>query len=280
MKMHQLLAWLSTRIGKPPGWERVVRRLASPESCAALGELCMVREDIAVFANPGVLIGWHIAFFGTYEPELRSIFRSVLKPGGIAVDVGANIGWHTLLMASLVGPEGRVLAAEVNPSVRERLQANVQLNQFSQIVILPYAIANTKGTLPFWAPSADDPNSGNGFVERDAQIREGLIEVEARPLDELISDAGLEQVNLLKVDVEGFEWPVFEGAESTIVDFRPHVVFEYDSAYAARGGGSVALLAKFFQRHRYRLFTVGRSWSEPLSERTWPSCANIWAIPQ
>src|SRR5689334_14765239 len=125
----EVLAWIGNRIGKPPGWERAVRLVTSPEKCR-IRELCVVREGVAFLAQPSVPLGWHVAFFGTYEPELREIMRAVLPKGGVAIDVGANVGWHTLLMASLVGDKGRVLAAEANPSVRSRLRDNLHLNRF------------------------------------------------------------------------------------------------------------------------------------------------------
>ncbi len=69
---------------------------------------------------------WHIGFFRSYEPELRDIIRIVLPPGGVAIDVGANVGWHTRLMAKLLGPHGRVLAMKPNRSVREHLLRNIR----------------------------------------------------------------------------------------------------------------------------------------------------------
>jgi Methyltransferase FkbM domain len=148
------------------------------------------------------------------------------------------------------------------------------------VEIVPYALADAEGTLPFHGPDADDPDSGNGHVVRDgAEPRPGIIPVEARRLDSMVSAAGIERLDLIKIDVEGFEWPVLQGAEQTIANFRPHIVFEYDAAYAPRGGGSAPALADFFRRHGYRLFAVRRTWAEPVREDSWPDCANIWAAP-
>jgi len=145
----QPLAWLGNRIGKPPGFERIVRRFASPEKCDGLPEMCLVREGFVFLARPAVPVDWNITFFGTYEPEIRMIFRAVLPAGGAALDIGANVGWHTLLMASLVGSNGRVLAAEANPAVRQRLLENLSLNRFKQAEVLPCAIADKEETMEF-----------------------------------------------------------------------------------------------------------------------------------
>jgi FkbM family methyltransferase len=239
-----------------------------------------VRDGAIFVAQPGVALGWHVALFGNYEPELREIFRTVLPAGGVAVDVGANVGWHTLLMARLVGEGGRVLAAEANPSVRARLQEHLHLNRIRQVEVVAYALADTEGTVAFHAPEADDPGAGNGHVLSAVDgVDRGIIRVETRTLDTVCTAAQVERLDLIKIDVEGFEWPVVKGAEQTIARFRPHIVFEYIGEYAGRGGGTPEALGDFFQRHRYRLFAIGRNGAEAVQPQRWPSAANIWAVP-
>ena len=279
-KSIKFLSWIGSGIGKPPGWERVVRMFVSPEKCRGIGELCMVRDGVVFQAQPWVPIGWHVALFGTYEPELRAIFQAVLPTGGVALDIGANVGWHTLLMASLVGDDGRVLAAEANPSVRVHLHNNLKLNRFGQVEVIPYAIADAEGTVEFYGPDADDADSGNGHVVTDGVERErGIIRVETRRLDTIVYTTQIERLDLIKIDVEGFEWPVLQGGENTIVKFRPHIIFEYDAAYSSRGKGDLRAMAEFFRTHRYRLFAIGRTWAEAVDLENWPDCANIWATP-
>jgi FkbM family methyltransferase len=231
-------------------------------------------------AQPNVPIGWYVTFFGTYEPELRKVCKAILQPGAVALDIGANVGWHTLLMARLVGDGGRVLAAEANPSVRNRLRENLQLNRFQQAEIIPFAIADAEGTLEFYGPAADDPESGNGHVlGTKAQDSGPMIRVEARRLDTIISETRLDRIDLIKIDVEGFEWPVLQGGAISIAEFRPHIVFEYNAEYSGRGGGSAELFQEFFDRHNYRLFALEREWAKAVKPDHWPSLADVWAIP-
>jgi len=277
-KRVELLAWLGGRIGKPPGFERVARRLVPLERCAAMPEICLVRDGSVFVTRPGVPVGWHVAFFGSYEPELRDVMRVIVPPGGVAIDVGANVGWHTLLLARLVGGAGRVLAVEANPSVREQLAQNIGLNRLAQVEIIPCAAAAAEGSLRFAGPAADDPGAGNGHVVKEEAAAAGVISVPARPLDAVVAERRLERLDFIKIDVEGFEWPVLQGAEQTIAKHRPNIIFEFDSAYVARGDGSAALLAEFLARHRYRLFSIGRNWAERVELVTWPDCANILAL--
>jgi FkbM family methyltransferase len=276
----QLLAWLGNRFGKPPGFERIVRWFASPEKCSHLPELCLVRDGLIFLARPGVQVDWHVLFFGSYEPEARNIFRTVLPLGGVAVDVGANVGWHTLLMASLVGAGGRVLAIEPNPDLRRRLHNHLCLNHFSQAEIIPCAAADTERMTDFYAPAAKDLDSGNGHVvEAGHAENASTIRVETRRMDAIASAAGVERLDLIKIDVEGFEWPVLRGGENTIAKFRPHIVFEYNAESASRGGGTPELISKFFRTHRYRLFSIGQTWAAEIEGDEWPRSGDIWAVP-
>jgi FkbM family methyltransferase len=242
--------------------------------------MCLVREGLIFIARPGVQVDWHVLFFGTYEPEVRRIFRTVLPPGGVALDVGANVGWHTLLMASLVGASGRVLAIEPNPALRHRLHDHLCLNHFSQAEIIPCAAADTERMMDFYAPAANDLDSGNGHVvEVGPAEHGGIIRVETRRMDAIVSAAGIERLDLIKIDVEGFEWRALRGGESTIAKFRPHIVFEYNAESASRGGGTPELISKFFRTHRYRLFAIGQTGADEIEGDQWPRSGDIWAVP-
>jgi FkbM family methyltransferase len=239
-----------------------------------------VRDDLLFLAQPAVPIGWYVTFFGTYEPELRRVCKTILQPGAVVLDIGANVGWHTLLMARLVGDGGRVLAAEPNPSVRTRLRENLDLNRFRHVEVVPYAIADAEGTPEFYGPAADDPQSGNGYVVgTKAQEGGAMIHVEARRLDTIVSAARLDRIDLIKIDVEGFEWPVLQGGVDSVAKFRPHIIFEYNAEYAGRGGGSPELFQDFFNRYNYRLFALEREWARAIALGNWPSLADVWAIP-
>ncbi|MCC6212798.1 MAG: FkbM family methyltransferase [Burkholderiales bacterium] len=279
-KAFELLSWICTRTGKAPGFERIMRRLLPPERCASLGEICVIRDGMAFLTRPEVPLGWHVALFGTYEPELRDIVRAILPTGGVAVDVGANVGWHTLLMAQLVGAQGRVFAAEPNPSVRQSLTENLRINRFQQAEVIPFALANAEGAVDFYGPAADDPRSGDGHLVAGTWPGEAsTMSVQTRRLDSMLAVSGIRRLDLMKIDVEGFEWPVLQGAEQSIAAYRPHVIFEFDKEYAPRGAGTPGQLRDFFSRHRYDLFAIRCGRAEKLGPDRWPDCADIWAVP-
>lgn len=278
-KTFRILAWIGKRIHKPRGWERVVRLFAAPEKCRGMQDIRGVRDGVIFIAQPAVPLGWHVALFGTYEPHLRDVLRGVLPVGGIAVDVGANVGWHTLLMARLVGDGGRVFAAEPNPSVRQRLEEHLKLNGFRQVGVVPYALADSDGTVEFYGPQADDAGSGDGHIVAATASKPAIIRVETRRLDGIFSATKAQRLDMIKIDVEGFEWPVLKGAEQTVAKFRPHIIFEYLAEYASRAGGTPQVFEAYFRKHRYRLFTIGRGGSRAMEPGRWPQAADIWAVP-
>jgi FkbM family methyltransferase len=274
-----ILSRIGNWVGKPPGFERVMHFLVPPEKCASLPEECVLREGSLFVTRLHLPIEWHIRLFGSYEPELREIMRTVLAPQAVAIDVGANTGWHTLLMARLVGPHGRVLAIEPNPSVRENLARNTRLNQLTQVEIIGCAFGETPGTLDFLALDANDSASASAHVVWTDNARSGAIRVDASTLDGVAAERQLSRIDLIKIDAEGYEWPILQGAEKSIARFHPPIVFEFDETYAVRGKETPALLCAFFRRYGYRLFSVGRKCVELIDERSWPQNANIFAKP-
>ncbi len=276
------LAGIGSWIGKPRGWERVVRLIAPPERCRELGELVVEREGFVFRVQPGTPLGWNVLLFGTYEPELRSVFRSVLPEGGVAIDVGANIGWHTLLLARLVGTDGMVFGAEPNPSVRDRLESNIVLNRVANITVWPFAMGSSPGRSSFFGPEATDGAPGSGHLiaaATPAAPASGVLEVETRCLDAVVAELGISRLDLLKIDVEGFELSVLRGAEASIAKFRPQIIFEFNREYVARGEASVERFEAFFARQRYRLSALGRGGARPIESGAWPDCTDVWAVP-
>jgi len=224
-------------IGKPPGWERVVRALAPPMRFANSGVRASQQPDGYMFpVDRGTLLGWSVHFFGTYEPEVQTEIRRHLTPGGIAIDVGANVGWHTLLMAARAGSTGRVYAFEPNDSTRRRLVSAVEANDLAHVTVDGRAVADLVGASGFQAPLAGHVWDGTGRLIA-APAREAAA-IECTTLDAFVAERHIERLALVKIDVEGWELSVLRGARHVLSALRPVVVFEYDPAYVSRSGGA------------------------------------------
>jgi FkbM family methyltransferase len=136
--------------------------------------------------------------------EALSFFHDYLKPGDVVVDVGANIGDTVLTAAARVGSSGRVIAIEPHPRTFAFLRENVALNHADNVQLLNVAVGAAPGTARFSDDRRDDMN----------RIGDGGLEVAVETLDHLVSSD--KPIALMKVDVEGYEKFVFEGAPSVL----------------------------------------------------------------
>jgi FkbM family methyltransferase len=263
--IDEALARIGQVIGKPPGWERVVRAIVPPQRYANAGLDLVRQSDGYVFPiDRGTLIGWSIHFFGAYEPEVRAEIRRRLRPGDTAIDVGANAGWHTLLMACRVGPGGRVVAVEPNPSSRERLEHAIAINRLTNVRVDARALADREGSRTFEAPPAGHVwdgtgrltgnDVGSGFSRIESSEKRSVVTVTT--IDALAAEHSLDRVTLIKIDVEGWEPAVLRGAATVLRTSRPALIFEYDPAYVERSGAGGDELVAWLRGFGYQLHVL------------------------
>lgn len=160
--------------------------------------------------------------FGYWEPHVLTYIFQQVKPGMVAVDVGANAGYQTIIMADRVGSAGKVYAFEPNPDTRLRLIRNLELNPelLSRVVVSEKGVGNKSDI--FYLSIDDRPEAfGNaGLIENSSNPEH--LKVEVVTLDEFIP----EEISFIKIDVEGMELEVLQGAIQKIKDNHPIIVFE------------------------------------------------------
>ncbi|MCP4359516.1 MAG: FkbM family methyltransferase [Chloroflexi bacterium] len=154
------------------------------------------------------LIQRYLYFFGMWEPNLTRFVRQRLTAGDVFVDVGANIGYFSLLASGLVGKQGRILAFEASPTIYELFLDNIVLNQCSNIVPHNIAAGDTIGTTPVFFSGEHNIGMTNTVQGLVGQFE---TEVALLPLDTMISDTMWKKVRIVKIDVEGAEFSVVKG---------------------------------------------------------------------
>ena len=170
-----------------------------------------VANGMKIFPDPADdVITPYLLVFGVWEPGLTSILRERLRPGQTFVDVGANVGYYTLLAAKLVGPTGRVIAFEPVPAEFELMRRGVEANGFRRGVELEQeALSNKRGALDLYLSPV---NKGNNSIVPTRG--ESHVSVPAITLDEDLG-AGT-HVDFIKMDIEGGEGFAFEGMQQTL----------------------------------------------------------------
>jgi len=169
-----------------------------------------------------------VRYEGTYEKQLSKVAAQLVSPGDTAVDVGANFGWYSVLLASEVGEEGRVFSFEPNIAIYPTLVKNIENNNYSGRVQLKQCGVGDKVSQEFL--SAGDLDSAVGYfdTQRKDNTADTLESVEIYPLDDLVADQ-IGEISLIKVDVEGFEPFVLQGAQKIFaVENPPAMLMEFN----------------------------------------------------
>ena len=160
---------------------------------------------------------------GAYEPELISLLKRTLKPGMNVLDIGANIGYFSVIAAALVGEHGQVHAFEPMPQNLIRLRKN--LEPFSWAMTHPYAVANVTGEVPI---HCSDKEAGWASIQdqHDLANLPCTSTVHAIRLDDWLQEHPADRIDFIKLDIEGSELDALLSARRTLSHFRPTIVAE------------------------------------------------------
>ena len=150
--------------------------------------------------------------FGVYEKAETLFFQSACRDGMTFLDVGANLGYYTALAARAVGPNGRVLAVEPDPDSFGYLEQTIAANAVGNVEAFPVAASDAPAILPLYIST--DNRGDNRLYASDEERPQ--VEVNARPLDALLREKKIETVDLIKIDVQGYEPKVIAGLRETI----------------------------------------------------------------
>lgn len=210
------------RVGEP--LEALVRNFLASREFADRGMLQAWQAEGVDLADYGAFkvfastedaaVGRHV-LAQVYEPEVQAVFRRYLRPGMVAIDVGANIGFFSMLAGALVGPEGGVLAVEPNPDNAALIERSRRASGFEHVKIAQMAAGRDIGLL------ALDTAFTNGTT---SALRDGARSVACAPLDLYLPSR---PVHFLKLDVEGAEGNVLAGAPRLLRTHRPIIVSEF-----------------------------------------------------
>lgn len=184
-----------------------------------------------------------------HEEGTERLLPAILTEGATFVDVGANLGYFTRIASRLVGPSGSVIAVEPAPAAYRLLRLNSA--DLENVTVVNKALAEKQGTANFYVRKKGDMSSLSEDSSADA------IVVEISTLDRVL--AGCRKVDLIKIDVEGFELGVIKGGLETIKKHRPIIYFEFIEEFAERLGFAFADFASVLVPLGYRLSWINNA---------------------
>ena len=174
-------------------------------------------------------------WLGTYELGLQNALGELVRPGMVAYDIGANIGYITLLLARLVGEDGAVYAFEALPTNLERLEANIALNQIdAKIVVVSSAVLDHSGDVEFLVSTSGGMGKAVGSAGRQNIEYNNRITLSAISVDDFVYSGGYPVPQLVKMDIEGGEVQALPGMRRLLLESRPLLMLELHGYDAAR----------------------------------------------
>jgi FkbM family methyltransferase len=213
-----------------------LRRRPATSWALRLADLVVSRGPVSIAEGPArnlLLSGEHLPLDhvqgfgivrGLLEASVQEALRRTVREGSVVYDAGANLGFFTLLAARLTGPRGRVEAFEPLPSSAAAVRANAALNGFAQVHVHQAALGRETGRGEFLAV-AEPSQSHLGDRGRHPDTRD-VLEVDVLALDDLVGSRGHPPPDVLKIDVEGSEIAVLEGARDVLRSHAPAIVCE------------------------------------------------------
>jgi FkbM family methyltransferase len=244
-------------------------------------------DDFRGTARFNCLLGEHmgsqIFFRGSYSGDQLRLLETLLGDDGVFIDVGANQGEFTIAAAN-VSRRGAVIAFEPVAEYRQRLLENIQLNGFNNVVVIPTALGENEESLPIYVSNKEfaDGTRHDGLATLFAtQDRSDLREVVVvRTMDKVLTELGVDRVNLIKLDIEGAEWTALRGAADTLERFRPLLMLEIGRQTCRAAGYEPEDFVEWLAGHHYRLERIlddGRT--RPLPRGKLDDYQNVLARP-
>ncbi len=226
-----------------------------------------------------------------YEPEIGYLIKSLITPGDVVLDIGANVGLHTVAFARAVGPQGHVYAFEPVPKMAERNSLNCALNGQDNVTLVPCALGEENSVIEMNINIADGGMEGTSSLLETVHVERRpeqymTQQVTVRRLDDFFGKmVGSERLDFVKMDTEGFEPMVLKGGMETLRRYRPAMIIEAHSTRLAKFGMTFQWYRETFPDYHilivYPLTPANPYFRlEPLTDEPPEICVNLLLLPR
>lgn len=257
MVCSMIINFRATRLG-----ERFFLNLLENAKALGFSGTCILPFGVRMHCHASDIIQRYLMVFGVWEPNISQVFKNALGPGDVAIDIGANIGYYTLLSSRLVGPEGKVFAMEASPSTFQALSRNIKQNGISNVEALHVAIDDgTRESIRIYFGDPDNSGIATVLAEEGRQVE---AEVFCASLDSLIPEEIIPKIRLIKIDVEGFEVPVVQGMTRILAKAsqRMQVLVEVAPERMKQGGYDAQKIFEIFRSQGFTAYTINNPYSD------------------
>jgi len=246
-----------TRAWHPKGTDWLLRKIYPPGHRRAVRTVLEYDDGLLIHIDTASFLEWYIFMYGAFRPRVSALLNRMLKPGQVAVDIGANIGMHTIIMANRVGPTGRVVVFEPDPHPLARLKRNLALNGVDWVDTVQAAVSARSETRTFYLHDESIGNYANAsLVAANVGKDTPSIEMKVVALDEWLAGNALPRLDVVKLLAQGEEWNALQGMKGAIARFRPKIFFLYEPSYWHRQDVELMDAVRFFRGFGYAVHGV------------------------
>jgi FkbM family methyltransferase len=239
----ELAAWAARRLPMPV--KRLLYRIPPLASFVRSGlnraaPVGLTQVEVAAGGLAGLRLWLDLQvekdyWLGTYEPELQATLSELGQPGMVAYDLGANIGYISLLLARRVGQAGKVYAFEALPTNLERLRLNLALNGLSEnVTVVPAAVVECERQVRFLVGPSGGMGKADGSAGRDEVAYSRSVDIGGLSLDDFVFEHGNPPPQVVKMDIEGGEVLALPGMIGVLEQSRPLLLLELHGPEAAQ----------------------------------------------
>jgi FkbM family methyltransferase len=210
--------------------------------------------------NTRDILQQYIYYFGVWEPNLTSFIRRRIAPGDTFIDVGANIGYFSLLDANLVGKSGRAVAIEPSPKLFAALCHNLARNHMQNVRAVNVAVSDRKGVSKLFKGTEYHSGLTTTIEKRGLKFE---CEIEAAPLNAILYPEEMQKARFIKIDVEGAEWAAVVGMGQILCSGRTdlEIMVEVDPKLLANQGKRPEDLVKIFSDAGFYPYSLENDYS-------------------
>jgi len=191
-------------------------------------DIITVNKKFKMSLDTSEYIQGHLFVFDCFEPDTILLIEQITKKGDVILDVGANIGYLSLVFAHSTGSGGKVYSFEPEQNNYNKLLKNISLNSYNNIESHKIAFSNKETKIKLFK-SKDNNLGSHSLIYNPDVLDEEFEFVDTITCDKFITDNNIMQVDIIKIDVEGAEYEVLQGMTNTLELFRPLIIMEINN---------------------------------------------------
>ncbi len=239
-------------------FENVLNETNFQEFCKR-GQIARLKTDVLMELDISDVDQRKLFFFEITEPEITNLFKKRLQKGDVFIDIGANVGYYSLLAGKLLGNQGKVIAFEPNPLIYNHLSRNIQINNLGDVITtFQSAVGEQLGKLNIYRSKGNWSGITSRFKYSDL-LDDSSLEVPMVTLDEIVIQEKFEKVSLIKLDIEGGELLALKGSRETLKTYSPDIIAEVSPKLLNEVGVEPKEIFQFLWDLEYRAYSIQKS---------------------